>query len=423
MGGRLVVRDENPAATICFVVHAVGPGGGVVGLLDIVNGLNRKRFRPVVALLSGNTEVAESFAQAGAEVRFWSHVGTIPHTTGGWFSPFTPWGLLGLLRCVLFLPAWVLRSWALVRRTGARVIHANSIVLLPVVLGARLAGCRVVWHVRESVHPGYFGFRRSLLSAAAIGLASELIFVCEDNRQALGAGEHGIVVRESAAWLEGTDLPSKNDARKESGWVTTDAVVLFLGGFGHLKGSTVLVRAFDLVLQRCPTALLVMAGAKSDPSRGPIPRLARAVLPAFGFQTPRQEFELEIVRSKAARRIVLLPFCRDVKTLLAACDVVVCPWSEPHFARPAMEAALAGRPSVGSAIGGVRAAIADGITGFLVKPCDPEALAAGICAVLFLPDKGTAMGRAAREWAAPLFNANEQVKAIEGIYARVLGPR
>lgn len=65
----------------------------------------------------------------------------------------------------------------------------------------------------------------------------------------------------------------------------------------------------------------------------------------------------------------------DLHLWYSAADVAVTtPWYEPFGLTP-LEAMACGTPVVGSAVGGIAFTIADGETGFLVPPRDPEALA------------------------------------------------
>ena len=75
--------------------------------------------------------------------------------------------------------------------------------------------------------------------------------------------------------------------------------------------------------------------------------------------------------------------------------VVTTPWYEPFGLTP-LEGMACGRPVIGAAVGGITFTVADGETGFLVPPRDPEALAGRLRQLLARPDLRARMGRAAR---------------------------
>ena len=76
----------------------------------------------------------------------------------------------------------------------------------------------------------------------------------------------------------------------------------------------------------------------------------------------------------------------------AAADVAVTtPWYEPFGLTP-LEAMACGAPVIGSCVGGIAFTIADGETGYLVPPRDPEALCARLDDVLRDPEQSAAHG-------------------------------
>jgi len=106
------------------------------------------------------------------------------------------------------------------------------------------------------------------------------------------------------------------------------------------------------------------------------------------------------LRDAAARSGLAVRFAgfrRDVAACLAAADVVVLPSLHEGLGVAALEAMAAGRPVVASRVGGLAEVVDDGVTGLLVPPRDPEALAAALSALAVDPERRRAMGAHALE--------------------------
>lgn len=93
----------------------------------------------------------------------------------------------------------------------------------------------------------------------------------------------------------------------------------------------------------------------------------------------------------------------EVPGLLADCAVAVAPYpatqdtADQYFSPLKIyEYAAAALPVVASRVGQVPAAVEDGVTGLLVEPSDPVALAGAVDALVADPDRRRAMGRAGR---------------------------
>lgn len=104
------------------------------------------------------------------------------------------------------------------------------------------------------------------------------------------------------------------------------------------------------------------------------------------------------------------------KAVMTASDIVAVPstWPEP-FGIVGLEAMSAGRPTVGSAIGGIPEWLSDGEVGRLVAPSDSQALAATLDEMLGNPETLAQMGDAA--WRrAETFSAEAHLAQLERIY-------
>jgi glycosyltransferase involved in cell wall biosynthesis len=74
------------------------------------------------------------------------------------------------------------------------------------------------------------------------------------------------------------------------------------------------------------------------------------------------------------------------------------------------------RPVVASNVGGIPEMIEDGVTGLLVPPHDPAALAGAIVRLLRDHSYADTIGRAGHDMVHDRFCIELMVKAVEGIY-------
>ncbi|WP_409328644.1 D-inositol-3-phosphate glycosyltransferase [Trujillonella humicola] len=174
----------------------------------------------------------------------------------------------------------------------------------------------------------------------------------------------------------GVDLdrfrPADRAAARRSVGLPEDAVVLlFVGRIQPLKGP-------DLLLE---TAARMLA---DDPGlRG---RLRVEVVGApsgSGLEAPRQLQELAVSLGIADAVRFLPPQPPDrLAEHYRAADVAVVPSHNESFGLVALEAQACGTPVVAAAVGGLRTAVRDGLSGVLVDGRDPADYAAAVGAVL-----------------------------------------
>jgi glycosyltransferase involved in cell wall biosynthesis len=141
------------------------------------------------------------------------------------------------------------------------------------------------------------------------------------------------------------------------------------------KDHTTLLHAMRHVVDAVPDARLLVIGDGPD----------RARLEALAA-------ELAI-----ADNVRFLGNRRDVTALLGVADVAtLSSFTIENFPYAILEAMAVGRGAVCTAVGGLPEMIEDGLTGYLVPPKDPRALGRRLVDVARSPDRGVAMGLAAR---------------------------
>lgn len=177
-----------------------------------------------------------------------------------------------------------------------------------------------------------------------------------------------------------------------------------IGSFGHLsekKGWRDLLAAMPDVLRVRPDAQFWCAGA------GPLRAELEARAQAGGF----------------GRSVRFLGFRRDVADLMNAIDLMALPSHQEPFGLVYVEAALMGKPCVGCHAGGTPDVVRDGLTGLLVPPHDPTALAGAIVALLDDRAQAARMGAAGRERVLDCFNWPRFLHGLETVYDAVAAAR
>lgn len=131
------------------------------------------------------------------------------------------------------------------------------------------------------------------------------------------------------------------------------------------------------------------------------------------------ELEAERQRLGLGDRFRFLGFRDDVADLLAAADI--CCFASRHEGLPVamMEATALGLPVVGTRVGGLPDAVADGVNGRIVDPENPAALADALVEVAGDPERRAAMAAASKAGSSR-FDARAAVARIEDVYRSVV---
>jgi glycosyltransferase involved in cell wall biosynthesis len=174
-------------------------------------------------------------------------------------------------------------------------------------------------------------------------------------------------------------------------------LVVGVGRMTRQKGWDLLLEAADTILGSGPETTLLIVGS------GPLADVIDAEIETRGLSGR--------VRRRAA--------WDDVPALLEAADVVALPSRFEGLPLVALEAMAVARPVVGTRVAGIDETVEDGVTGRLVPPEDPAALADAI--VEILEDAATARryGTAGRRRYEDVFTAARMVAETEAVYDRV----
>lgn len=367
----------------CHYTSDVG-GGSDRSLFDLVTHLDRNHFTPFMILRSGDP-LATAYREAGCTV---AEIPFVP--------PRKAVDLRKLAAFFLTCLPHALRAARLLRRWQIDVVHVNTINNLQGPLAARLAGCPLVWHVREIAGEGRIG-------RAMRGLVARLAHVAVANSNAVAeslatCGDRVHVV------YNGIDLSEY----PEPDWSTPrEPLVACVGRLEPWKGQHVLVEALPKILAAHPDARAWFVGGPAVNKADYLPGL-QARCASLGI----------------AERVTFTGARKDVPEILRRAMLLVLPSVDPEpFGRTLVEAMAAGCPPIATAAGGPLEIIEDGVSGVLVAPGDAMALARAIQDIIADHDCAQTMGKAGRARAVARFSLERMVGEMSLILKNAAGLR
>jgi glycosyltransferase involved in cell wall biosynthesis len=160
------------------------------------------------------------------------------------------------------------------------------------------------------------------------------------------------------------------------------------------KGHATLLDAWPAVLRACPDAYLLVVGEGG-----------------CSDDLMRQAASLRI-----GHRVIFTGRREDVPAVTAALDVAVLPSYREAQGLSVLEAMALSRPVVASDVGGIPEMIEDGVTGLLVPPRNPAALAAAIVRLLQDHQLADVIGRAGHDLVHRRFCIEQMVDGIADLY-------
>lgn len=378
---------------LLFLSHSGVLGGGERSLLDLAGGWPGERE---VMVLAEGPFVAALAARG------------VPHRV-------EPLGALGRVKRESAAPG--LGAIADVARLAARAakraravdaIYANSQKAFVVAAAAGLLSRRpVVWHLRDLLTRAHFSASNI---RAAVFLANARAAAVIANSEATAAafrdaGGRAELVHVVHNGIAATPFDAVTDlqcaALRASLGAGSQYVLTAVARLAPWKGQHVVLAA----AQSIPDVQVWIVGAA-----------------LFGEDAYAAGLKEQAVALGIGERVRFLGEREEVPALLRASDLVVhCAVEAEPFGRVVVEGMLARRPVIASDAGGVREIITDGLTGWLVKPGDPVALAARVRAVreLAATERDAVCARA-RADAESRFSLAAMIGGVERAVGRVV---
>jgi glycosyltransferase involved in cell wall biosynthesis len=374
------------ARRVLFVAWAPFFSGAERALLLTLRSLDPSRYTP--------------FVLAGTDGEFASQVRAIG----------VPCGVSSLSPLELRRPFAGVRSIGAVLtaavRSRASLIHTNEAPSFqPAGYAARLLGLPAVSHVRfPDTAAGYGWFFRAGFSQALF-VSRALLDQALAEAGSLFAGRADVLHDGVEAQPEWTAEEVARE-RRRLGLPERRPIVAITGQVAEVKGIWDLVAAAEILVKRGPDPFFVVLG--DDLKNG---------------GAARREMEARVSALGMSERFAFLGFRKDAPRLVQAFDIIAVPSHVEPLGNATLEAMAAGRPVIGTRVGGIPEMVVDGETGALVPPSDPRSLADAITRVAHDTALRCRMSRAARERAREAFGIDVHGQRLQRCYDRLFPRR
>ena len=368
---------------VLHVVDCLNVGGTERQMFELINRVDRARYRPMLACFKGGGELLPSLRAIGIEPEVFPLRGSL-------MQPNTAFQ--------------VARMAMLIRENNVRVVHAHDFYSNVIgVAAASVAGAKSIASRRDLAH--WLGGTQRKALRLACRLADA-------------------VVANAAAVAEQT-------ARDFA--VPDDKMHVVLNGID--------VERFDLQAFKTPDPLLPagdiaiprigMVASMHLPDKGHADLLeAAAILKARGLRAQyllvsdgalRGELEEKARTLGLGGDVYFLGRRDDVASVLVRCDIIAHPsWSE-GFPNAVLEAMCAARPVVATRVGGIPEVMIDGEHGLMIEPQRPAELASALGKLLENPLAAHVMGLRGRQFVEREFSLDRMCARVTALYDSLVG--
>ena len=293
---------------------------------------------------------------------------------------------------------------AYIRKFAPDIIHINDPSFLGVI-AARFAGVKkvVITHHTPELNAQY-NWKGKLAKKLAFKLTDYFIFTSDYDKE-IGSKLDNIPPTKSKVIAYGLDTSKfsltqfqrdsiRVDFREKYQIPQNNIVIASAGRLEAQKAQSDLIKAANIICSKHDNVTFVLVGEGSL----------------------RNQLETKIENKGLSRKFLLPGFINNIEEFFCTVDIFTMSSLFEGLCYAVVEAAAMSVPVIATAVGGMRYSIADGETGFLVEPRNPEKLAEKINFLLDNLDIAKQMGEKGRTRFMKLFTLEGMIYETEAIY-------
>lgn len=389
---------------ILFVQHCSAIGGGSWCLYEILRHLDRDRFEPVV-LLCEQGPLADRIRSLNIPVTVLPTLVQFPVYERGQMAGQIL-GMLGLIKKIFAYPKSFRAFYNFCRACRPDVVHLNSLALLTLPWPAKKSGVKtVLLHNREHWEPKGVLRVKNLLKNWIVGrFVDHVLSITECGIRHIGFPGKSSVVRDWPSF----DAEASLEVRKELGIDPGRFLILVPGGMQSIKGTLDVLQALTYVQNLDQVAVVVLGCREIKPVWWKT---------VYTSILSKGMYAYRIVRwASRYAQVFLLPSTFQVKSYMAASDLVICPFRFPHAAKAALEAQCMDKPVLLYDNEEAREYVQQEETGLIVPCADIRRLASMIDDLIMHPQKAKQLGRNGRVYVSSRFSKETSLAKLSAAF-------
>lgn len=382
-------------SNILFIHQSAELYGSDKTLLLLLKYRDRKRYFPVV-ILPSDGPLKEKLEQQGVKVV----LSPVLKLHRNMFKPQNMLLFLKQIREGLNILDKLNKEYQF------QIIYSNTLAVLLGIIYAHKRKIKHIWHVHEIIEsPKVITklFLQFLAAKANTKIVYNSIATANFWTVSSRIKAKSIIIQNG---IESVEAQISEAKRREIQQQLTHAhdkiIIALIGRISRWKGQSLLVEAFHKLAER-KDIHLVFVGS-TPPNQEII----------------QEELEAQISELQLESRITIVPFQNNIDEIWQSIDIAVVPSIEPEpFGLVAVEAMMAKKPVVASNHGGLTEIIAQGETGFLVKPNDVSELAAAIEKLVEDPELRKSFGTNGYLRAMEHFSVQKYTQKLESLFSEM----
>jgi len=411
MTGAADNRARPPAGEaplrVGMLVNGTGYGYGVFEFVrTLLESLDRRVVTPVGLFMASGVE-RDLLGPCFDEVCDLGAGSLVPLREPGKGKLYLP----NLFRLGMTFSRGVARTAAAIRRLRLDILHVHFYPLhLVGGLACRMTGIPCLWHWH-----GSFSQQGAEWAVARLGLATLATRIACTSRFVAGTfpaslQKKCVVVYNGVKALEIREGQRRGVLRQRLNLPEGAPLVALFGHFSPVKGHEYYVQAAAVVLKQMPEVRFGIFGEENESLRV-----------FFGRERTLRQMAQDL---GVADRVIFAGHLENAPLYMGDCDIICVPTvplgiGGEGFGLVVAEAMAAGAAVVSTNCGAPPEIIEDGVSGLLVPPWDPQALADAILRLLRDPGCREAMRQAAWRRVHEHFDVGRMAAAMQALYCEM----